>query len=204
MSGLDDYTLQRLFDEELEPAEAEEARSSLGEEDASRLASLAQMREILRAEAAVALDDVDLDGIWQAVSARVDAPEPVGAKPAEAAEPAEPDPGLLSRMASWMGGGLAAHPVRWAAAGACVVLAAVLLGVWVGSPPSRRQPPGKAAVKVETGEEVEIEKIEFKGRHPDIFQIKDGKRTTTVIWVYPDDDEGGAEPGDGADGGDPI
>ena len=212
MSGLDDNILQRLFDEELDPAEAKKVSKAVREnsDDAKRLASLAQMRKLIRAEAEAAADVVDFEGLWPAVAARLETPKPAEAKPAD---PADPAPGAFARLKAWLGGSMGAHPVRWAAAGVCAVAAAVVLGVLLSTPAPKGPPPIKGMAGPECGQNgtdcdnVDIEKIEFKGRHPDIFKIKDGKRNTTVIWVYPedeDDDENGSDAGDDPGSTDPI
>ncbi len=210
MSGLDDDTLQRLYDEELDETEAEEARKAVGEDtdDARRLASLAQMRMLIRAEAEAAADAADFDGLWPAVAARIETPEPAQATPRAEAASTEDHAGVFARFKAWLGGSMGAHPVRWAAAGVCAVAAAVVLGVILSSSVTPDGPPAtKFKAKIESDDKLDIEKIEFKGRHPDIFQIKDGKRNTTVIWVYPeddDDDDNGADSGDDPGGSDPI
>jgi anti-sigma factor RsiW len=205
MSGLDNETLQRLFDEELDAPEAEEARKALAEsaQDAKRLASLAQMRALIRAEAEAAAEAADFDGLWPAVAARIRQGDR-----AAPAEPAEATPGALARFKAWLGASMGQSPMRWAAAGVCAVAAAVALGVLISSSLAPgTSPPKQTAARIEASDNVDIEKMEFKGRHPDIFQIKDGKRTTTVIWVYPEDedeDDSGADNGDDPGSSDPI
>lgn len=210
MSGLDEDILQRLHDGELDPDEAKAAREALAQnaDDEKRLASLAQMRSLIRAEAEAAADAADFEGLWPAVAARLETPAKAAPAEADPAEALADDPGLLTRLKDWLGASMGAHPVRWAAAGACAVAAAVVLGVLLSSSVTTQGPPSKSsAAKVEPSDNVDIEKMEFKGRHPDIFQIKDGKRNTTVIWVYPEDedeDDGGAGTGDDPGGTDPI
>jgi len=204
MSGLDDKTLQRLYDDELDSSDAKQAREAVAEnpDDAKRLESLAQMRMLIRAEAEAAADAADFDGLWPAVAARIGQKEKVQPDPDAA------DLGMLARWKAWLGQSMGGHPVRWAAVGVCALAAAVVLGVLISSSLNPERPlPTRRAAKIEAGDNVDIEKMEFKGRHPDIFQIKDGKRTTTVIWVYPedeDDDENGADAGDDPGSTDPI
>ncbi len=213
MSGLDDDTLQRLYDGELDADEFEKAQKAVAEnaDDAKRLESLSQMRTLIRAEAEAAADAADFDGLWSAVAAQIQQ-EPQSEPSSVTRTDADPDhglkPGALARLKVWLGVSMGGHPVRWAAAGACAVAVAVVLGVLFGSNLIPQEvPTRKSAANVESGDDVDIEKIEFKGRHPDIFQIKDGKRTTTVIWVYPedeDDDENGTDAGDDPGSTDPI
>ncbi len=211
MSGLDDDTLQRLFDGELDKDEAEKAQKAVAEndDDAKRLESLSQMRTLIRAEAEAAADAADFDGLWPAVAAQIQQepqPEPSSSSRMDAGP--SPDQGMLARFKAWLGLSMGSHPVRWAAVGACAVAVAVVLGVLFSSSlKPEGTSPKRSAAKIESGDDMDIEKIEFKGRHPDIFQIKDGKRTTTVIWVYPedeDDDENGADAGDDPGSTDPI
>lgn len=215
MSGLDDDTLQRLHDGDLDEPEAEKAQKAVAKnaDDAKRLESLSQMRALIRAEAKAAADAADFEGLWPAVAARIRTQEQV--EPAEAVRAAPGQgpgpgtgPGMLARFKAWLGLSMGRHPVRWAAAGVCAVAAAVVLGVLISSSLTLERPPTKRpSAKIEPSDDVDIEKMEFKGRHPDIFQIKDGKRTTTVIWVYPedeDDDENGADAADDPGSSDPI
>ncbi len=213
MNGLDDETLQRLYDGELDKDEAERAQKAVAEnaDDAKRLESLSQMRTLIRAEAEAAADAADFDGLWPAVAAQIQQapqPEPAAVTRTDAAPDLGPGLGALARLKAWLGVSMGGHPVRWAMAGACAVAVAVALGVMFGSNLMPQEvPTKKSAAKIESGDDVDIEKIEFKGRHPDIFQIKDGKRTTTVIWVYPedeDDDENGTDAGDDPGSTDPI
>lgn len=204
MSGLDDDILQRLYDEELDASEAEKAREAVAENpaDAKRLESLAQMRVLIRAEAEAAADAADFEGLWPAVAARIGSPES-----AEAAE-AEATPGMLARFKAWLGTSMGGHPVAWAAAGVCTVVVAVVVGVLISSSLKPAAPPTSESVAgPPASDDLDIEKMEFKGRHPDIFKIKDGKLKTTVIWVYPeeeDDDDNGADAGDEPGSSDPI
>lgn len=205
MSGLNDDILQRLHDGELDKDEATKAQKAVAEndDDAKRLESLAQMRVLIRAEAEAAADAADFDGLWPAVASRI--------RQEDQAEPAKgvgAAPGALTRFRAWLGLSMGAHPVRWAAVGVCAVAAAVVLGVLISSSLTPEGPPLKRpSAMLPASDDVDIEKMEFKGRHPDIFQIKDGKRTTTVIWVYPedeDDDDPGADNGDDPGSSDPI
>jgi anti-sigma factor RsiW len=217
MSGLDDDILQQLYDGELDTAEAEKAHKAVADhaDDAKRLESLSQMRILIRAEAEAAADAADFEGLWPAVAAQIQ-PElqtaPSAAARASLTQDQDQDQnqnrGMLARFKAWLGMSMGGHPVRWAVAGACAVAMAVALGVLLSS---ALKPEGipvkKSAAKIESGDDVDIEEMEFKGRHPDIFQIKDGKRTTTVIWVYPedeDDEENGADAGDDPGSSDPI
>jgi hypothetical protein len=166
------------------------------------------MRALIRAEAEAAADAADLVGLWPAVAARVQQERAVAEPAMPAAEHARPAPGLAARLRAWLGSSMGAHPVRWAAAGVCAVAAAVVLGVLISSSVrSHDAVPGQSRARTPVTDHLEIERMEFKGRHPDIFQITDGKRTTTVIWVYPEDedeDDNGADNGDDPGSADPI
>lgn len=210
MSGLDDDILQKLHDEELNPDEAKAAREAVADyaDDEMRLASLSQMRSLIRAEAEAAADAANFEGLWPAVAARIESPKEAAPGSAAPAEATASDPGLLTRLKDWLGASMGTHPVRWAAVGVCAVAAAVVLGVLLSSSVTTQGPPPKRdRARIEPSDNVDIEKMEFKGRHPDIFKIKDGKQNTTVIWVYPEDedeDDNGSDAGDDPGSSDPI
>ncbi len=211
MSGLDDDTLQRLYDGELDKEEADKAQKAVAAnaDDAKRLESLSQMRTLIRAEAEAAADAADFEGLWPAVAAQIQQePQPEPSSAARTDPGPDPSLGALARFKTWLGLSMGNHPVRWAAASVCAVAVAVVLGVLFSSfLKPEGIPPKRSAAKIESDDNVDIEKMEFKGRHPDIFRIKDGKRTTTVIWVYPEDedeDDNGADAGDDPGSTDPI
>jgi len=205
MSGLNDDTLQRLYDGDLDEDQVDKAREAVAEnaDDAKRLESLAQMRQLIRANAEAAADAADFAGLWPAVAAGIRQDDPT-----ETAKALGAAPGVVARFKAWLGLSMGAHPVRWATAGLCAVAAAVVLGVVISLSVTPKAPPiERPSARSPASDELDIEKMEFKGRHPDIFQIKDGKRTTTVIWVYPeeeDDDDPGADNGDDPGTTDPI
>lgn len=189
--SLDDKTLQRLHDEDLEPEEAQRIRAELGDEDRQRIASLEQMRLLIRAEAEAAAGAVELDGLWEAVQARVATDHPASG---------------WERWKVWLSESMGAHPFRWVTAGAAaaavaVLLAVVLTSMWSTGPTQKKDTQAKIEVPTD---DLDIERLEFKGRHPDIYEIKDGMRKTTVIWVHPDeedDDDKGADADDNGSAG---
>lgn len=183
MKVLDPKTLQRLFDEELGPAEEVEARAALEESaaDQQRLASLEQLRTLVRVQVEDATGAADLDRLWSRVEARLGE---------------ERRPPLLERLRVWLGESMGAHPGHWIAAGAVAAAAAVVLAITLssgaGAPPAQRAP-------IPVTNRLDIEGLEFRGRHPDIFRIKGKEDTTTVIWIYGDEDEEEPDEGGGDD-----
>lgn len=173
---LDDKTLQRLHDDDLSPQERERAERCLAEspEDQKRLESLGQLRSLLVMGMDHAAGQANLDGLWERVRSDV---------------AASSRPSAWERLRLWLGDSMAMHPFRWVGAGAAAVLLAMALTFLVSSLSSPSAPeeakPGMGVAQ----DQLDIEGLDFKGRHPDIYQIQEGDRSTTVIWVYPEDDE---------------
>lgn len=174
MRSLDEITLQRLADDDLSPAQRLLAEEHLAANpnDAKRLESLCQLRALLRGAMDRAADEADLDGLWDRLRGDLRKPE---------------SPTFWVRLRLWLGDSMGAHPFRWVGVGtAAVVLAVVVTLAALPRPGTVRvsRPATEAARN-----QLEIEALDFKGRHPDIYQIREGERSTTVIWVHPDDED---------------
>jgi anti-sigma factor RsiW len=180
MKRLDEETLSCLHDEELDPAEAESLRAEIEADPAAgaRLTAYSELGELVRGTLDRAADAADLERIWPAVASRI----------AES-----PRLTAWQALREWLGLSMASHPLRWVTASAAAVLLAVVCTVALLSHTS----PGiRETLREPVSHRVDIEGLEFKGRHPDIFKIKNDQGETTVIWVYPDgDEEDGSEPG---------
>jgi hypothetical protein len=85
---------------------------------------------------------------------------------------------------------------------AAAAVALTLLLVPGDSPNAPRKSP---VAKEAPSDDVTIKELDAPHRHPDVYQIKDGKRVTTVIWVHDDDEYDENTPGaNGASDGDDI
>ena len=180
MKRLDDETLSCLHDEELDPASADALRAEAEADPhaSARLTAYAELGELVRGTLNHAADEADLDRVWPAVAARI----------AET-----PRTSAWQALREWLGASMGSHPLRWVSATAAAVLLAVVCTVALVS---RTSPGMQQTVRQPVSHRVDIEGLEFKGRHPDIFKIKNDQGETTVIWVYPDgDEEDGSEPG---------
>ncbi len=199
MSTLDDKTLQRLHDGDLEGEERVEAEALLAEsaEERQRLASLSQLGTLMRTHLGQEAEQAELDGLWDRVRAGI------AEGPESAATPAPRS--AWARFRTWLGDSMGTHPLRWVSAGVATVAVAVALTLLLTSAGRDTQSPPSAAVTAEPSDDVTIKDIDSPYRHPDIYQIKNGMRTTTVIWLHDDDELDGDAPGThGADDGDDI
>jgi hypothetical protein len=178
MACLDDKTLQRLHDGDLSSAELQTARERLADspEDLKRLDSLVQLRTLLRGAAQQDADEADLDGLWDRIRGSLGAARP---------------PSLWERLRLWLGASMGAHPFRWVGAGAAVTALAVTVTLFALPRPGAETVTTPKADVVPN--QLEIEALDFRGRHPDIYQIREGERSTTVIWVHPDEEESDQE-----------
>ncbi|MDX9999943.1 MAG: hypothetical protein RBU30_01470 [Polyangia bacterium] len=174
MTSLDDKTLQRLHDGDLSPEETRRAESQLATnpEAGRRLEALSQLQCLLRGAVSQDADQADLVEVWDRVKADL-------GKQAR--------PGAWERVRLWLGESMGTHPFRWVAAGAAMTVLAVAVTLFAMTRPEDTK-GAKTAVEAARNQ-LEIEALDFKGRHPDIFQIREGERSTTVIWVHPDDED---------------
>ena len=251
MSKLDDQTLQRLYDGDLEGEQRAEAEARLADsaEDRQRLASLEQLGSLMRENLGAAAEQAPLDGLWESVRARLDAPgaspeaapeaTPAAATTAEpaatpaAATTAEPaatptaataattaEPAVapttapaatperasaMERLRGWLAASMGVHPLRWVGAGAAVAAAAVALTLLLVPGDAPEAPRKSPVAKEAPSDDVTIKELDAPQRHPDVYQIKDGMRVTTVIWVHDDDEYEEDDPNpNGAPDGDDI
>jgi hypothetical protein len=220
MSKLDDQTLQRLYDGDLEGEPRAEAEARLAEsaQDRQRLASLEQLGNLMRENLGGAADEAPLEGLWESVRARLDAPEATPAAATDASPAAATDAtpaaataatperaSAMERLRRWLAASMGAHPLRWVGAGAAVAAAAVALTLLLVPGDSPEAPPTSPVAKEAPSDDVTIKELDAPHRHPDVYQIKDGMRVTTVIWVHDDDEYEEDDPNpSGAPDGDDI
>lgn len=134
MSRPSDEELQRYFDGELPERERRRIEAALPQDHAARakLATLAEMRELYQEIAEQAADEAPLDGLYEAVRARIDA------RPA----------GPLERIAAWWHE--TSRPLVFA--GAAAALAMVAGGVWLARGPAAVEARPGAADEVDVSE----------------------------------------------------
>ena len=195
MSNLDDKTLQQFYDGELDDEQHAEVEAQLAdsEEDQQRLASMGQMSQLLQANLGGAADEADLDGLWERVRADLPATKAVEDEAPESA---------WARFKAWLSDSMGTHPMGWLGAGGVAAAAAVVITLMAIPDPEPTKPPmGEAAAP---GDNVDIDEIDGSMRHPKVYQVKDGMRTTTVIWVEDDDHDDDEPDSDSGDDGDDI
>jgi anti-sigma factor RsiW len=152
-----DEQLQRYFDGELAPEERARVEASLTEDDQLRLASLGEVRDLIRN--ALHAESADID-VWAALAPEVGAP--VGKAEARA-----------RRRWGWR-----AHPASWSAGLMAMAAAALLFAFQPWHP---RHPGNDCDVEsIETsGAMATVFRIADMPHH--------GDGTTTVIWTEEED-----------------
>lgn len=183
MNRLDDETLLRLHDGDLPAEDQARAEELLAEDEAARrkLTNLELTTALVRTHLQASAAEAPLDGLWERVQADLSA---------------APSLSPWERFRTWLGESMGAHPLGWAGAGAVAVAAAVVLAVVLAggrsAPSPRPAPPSLAS----PGGSVIIQDLDAPDRHPDVYQIRSGKHTTTVIWLHDDEDADDARPQD--------
>lgn len=189
-----DETLQRYFDGDLPPAEADALRARL-EGDAelrAKLAGLEQLRTLLRAALAPEhVEAPDADAMFAKIQASIAEPPAAAASPPglrvlaggkkdEVAAPAAP----ASRAPVWLG--LAAIGLAAAAALYLFVLRPSETATTEGpeTPLAAAPPPGS-----------EIEAVDFGHSTGAIFQVEDQGAAYAVVWISDEKPEDEGEEG---------
>ncbi len=190
-----DETLQRYFDGDLPPAEADALRARLDgdAELRAKLAGLEQLRTLLRAALAPEhVEAPDAEAMFAKIQASItEAPAAAAASPPglrvlpggkqdEASAPAAP----ASRVPVWLG--LAAIGLAAAAALYLFVLRPSETATTEGpvTPIAAAPPPGS-----------EIEAVDFGHSTGAIFQVEDQGAAYAVVWISDEKPEGEGEEG---------
>lgn len=203
MSKVTDPDLMMLADGELDAAEASALERAAGAAGTVKVAAVREVGDLVRGHLELAADDAEdrLNGLWDLVERRLDAPADAAAeaKPARAPEAA---PGVWSRLVRWFDGHRAHLLTGALSAGAVAALAFILreeprveirtVKVEVPAKGGTMAPDGGAAGSdpmVLVATPPEVESLDVNGGTGTVFTIEDedGGTETAVIWVTPDD-----------------
>jgi anti-sigma factor RsiW len=182
---LDDETLQRLLDGDLNAREAKQARDVLArsEADAARYRSLERLQAVVRTSMDDLVGELDADAMFRAIEDGI----------------AKDRPGALDQLKAWLSEFFEHRSQVWMPlAGAGMVAVVALLTVYSpgGTTPADRTGPAAgsepAAVVPETGAALnsEVVQVDFGANAGTVFEISmAGGKSTPVVWI--NDDSGG-------------
>lgn len=183
---LDDETLQRLMDGDLNAREAKQARDVLARSDvdAKRYRSLERLHDLVQMSADDMVGELDADAMFRNIEAGI----------------AKDQPGVIEQVKAWLSEFFEHRAQVWMPmAGAGVVAAAVLLTFYSPDPSGE---DAQQAVTVAGGEPAavvptqtpapssEIVQVDFGANTGTVFEIAlAGGKSTPVVWI--NDDSGG-------------
>lgn len=182
---LDDETLQRLLDGDLNAREAKQARDVLSRStsDAARYRQFERLHELVQRGADDRVGDLDSDAMFRNIEAGI----------------AKNRPGMFEQLGAWLSEFIEHRTQVWMPmAGAGVVAAAVLLTVYApgsagdelvvvpgGNVPATVVPSADAVTP-----NSEVVQVDFGTNSGTVFEIAlAGGKSTPVVWI--NDDSGG-------------
>ncbi len=181
---LDDETLQRLLDGDLNAREAKQARDALARssQDAARYKSLERLHQLVQMTAEDMVGDLDADAMFRNIQAGI----------------AKDQPGALEQIKAWLSEFFEHRTQVWMPmAGAGVVAAAVLLTFY--SPESTAdvttvadgsEPGAVVQEQAAPAPNSEVVQVDFGANAGTVFEISlAGGKSTPVVWI--NDDSGG-------------
>lgn len=181
---LDDETLQRLLDGDLNAREAKQARDVIAksEADAARYRSFQRLHGLMQVAADEMATGLDSDAMFRNIEAGI----------------ANDRPGVLALLGAWFSEFFEHRSQVWMPmAGASVVAAAVLLTFYSPEPPHESavvsgggEPAAVVPVEAAPAPSSEIVQVDFGANSGTVFEIAlAGGKSTPVVWI--NDDSGG-------------
>jgi anti-sigma factor RsiW len=187
---IDDETLQRLLDGDLNAREAKHARDVIAksEVDAARYRSFQRLHGLFRSAAVEMAAGLDSDAMFRKIEAGI----------------AKDRPGAFALLGAWLGEFFEHRSQVWMPmAGASVVAAAVLLTFYTpegahesvvmagGGERGGAEPASVVPVEASPVPSSEIVQVDFGVNSGTVFEIAlAGGKSTQVVWI--NDDSGGA------------
>lgn len=181
---LDDETLQRLLDGDLNAREAKQARDVLSQSasDAARYRQFERLHNLVQQGADDMVGELDADAMFRNIEAGI----------------AKNRPGVFEQLGAWLSEFIEHRTQVWMPmAGAGAVAAAVLLTVYAPGTgddlavvPGGNVPAAVVPDVVEAGPNSEVVQVDFGTNSGTVFEIAlAGGKSTPVVWI--NDDSGG-------------